>query len=124
MHQLLFKRGVYPLAQAKAIHQDYKRLVVSSFQPILESTDSTYVVALVMVADHKELLKELREPARLQEVVQQKAILFAHPKANRYRLLVLYELVDQAGQYHYQDLFHLLEQLHLPFQPEKYLWAA
>ncbi len=123
MQQFLFRQGVYPLGQAQAIHQDYKRLV-GAYQPILESCDSTYIVALLIVADHKQSLQKLREPQMMAQSLVEKQSLFCHPKTKRYRLLVIYELVDQPGQYHYQDLYHLLEQLRLPFQPEKYLSAA
>ncbi len=123
MQQFFSNQGVYPLGQAQAIHQHYKRLV-GSYQPILESTNSTYIVALLMLAHHKEALQQLLEPQVLAQALIQPVCLFSHPKAKRYRLLVIYELVDLPGQYHYQDLHHLLEQLRLPFEPEKYLSAA
>jgi hypothetical protein len=123
MQQFFSTRGVYPLKQAQAIHQHYKRLV-GSYQPVMESTDSTYLVALLIVAQHQDSLKRLLEPSVLNQLLTENVPLLSHPNTKRYRLLVIYELVDQPGQYHYQDLFHLLEQLHLPFEPEKYLAAA
>ena len=123
MPQFFSKQGVYPLGQAQAIHQDYKRLV-GSYQPILESSNSTYLVALLIVAHHRETLQQLLKPSVLAEALVHKVSLLSHPKTKRYRLLVLCELVDQPGKYHYQDLHYLLEQLRLPFEPERYLLAA
>jgi hypothetical protein len=123
MQYLFSRQGVYPLGQAQAIHQHYKRLV-GSYQPVLEPCDSTYISALVILADHKECLQQLLEPQVLTQVLTRQMFLLPHPKAKRYRLLVLYQLVDQPEQYHYQDLFHLLGQLRLPFNADKYLYAA
>ncbi len=123
-HRCFPSKASIPWRKPKqAIHQHYKRLV-GSFQPVLEAYASTYIAALVIVADHKESLQEFGQPSTLREVVREKAILFAHPKAKRYRLLVLYQLVNQPEHYHWQDLCHLLKQLRLPFEPENYLSAA
>jgi hypothetical protein len=90
----------------------------------LEASNSTYIGALVILADHKESLQKLLEPQILAQALTQKVFHFPRPKTKRYRLLVLYQLVDQPEQCHFEDLFHFLEQLRLPFNPDKYLFAA